>query len=165
MVLQGTLGACLWWHKIILERKQMVFIKICIISAVWEVELVSGRLWWCYKHSRLLRQISFFQKIENQSWNFQRSEIIKVITLFKNIFIPGWFTFLFNKRYKARRITSSTSDSTMAPPAFWRDHIAFCIRHEFDHKTDLEPQFKKAFEGYGRDYEQIRGSVSFYVKI
>ena len=51
-------------------------------------------------------------------------------------------------------------DSNMAPPTFWRDHISFCIRHEFDYKTDLEPQFKKAFEGYGCDYEQIRGSVS-----
>ena len=51
-------------------------------------------------------------------------------------------------------------DPTMALSAFWRDHIAFCTRHEFDHKTDLEPQFKKAFEGYGHDIEQIRSSVS-----
>ena len=52
-------------------------------------------------------------------------------------------------------------DSTMAPPAIWLDHIAFCRRHGFDHKLDLEPQFMKAFEEFGRDYEQIRGSVSF----
>ena len=52
------------------------------------------------------------------------------------------------------------SDSNMAPPAIWLDHIAFCRRHGFDHKMDLEPQFKAAFEAFGRDFEQIRGSVS-----
>ena len=48
----------------------------------------------------------------------------------------------------------------MAPPNIWLDHIAFCRRHGFDHKTDLEPQFKQAFEAFGHDFEQIRGSVS-----
>ena len=48
----------------------------------------------------------------------------------------------------------------MAPPVLWLDHIAFCRRHGFDHTEDLEPQFRAAFEGFGSDYEQIRGSVS-----
>ena len=57
-------------------------------------------------------------------------------------------------------ISEINSDSNMAPTVYWRDHIAFCIRHGFDHKTDLEAQFKKTFEGFGQDFEQIRGSVS-----
>ena len=43
---------------------------------------------------------------------------------------------------------------------YWLHHVAFCRHHEFDHKTDLEPQFKEAFEVYGHDFMQVRGSVS-----
>jgi len=47
------------------------------------------------------------------------------------------------------------------PPAFfWLDHQAFCRRHGFDHHEDLVPQFSDAFEHFGQDFEQIRGSVS-----
>ena len=49
-------------------------------------------------------------------------------------------------------------------PPYWKDHVAFCRHHEFDHKIDLEPQFKEAFEAFGHDYIQIRGSVSFFIK-
>ena len=55
------------------------------------------------------------------------------------------------------------SDPTMANPhqrPFWLDHQAFCRRHGLDYEEDLVPQFTEAFEHYGRDYEQIRGSVS-----
>ena len=45
-------------------------------------------------------------------------------------------------------------------PRYWLHHVAFCRHHEFDHKTDLEPQFKEAFEVYGQDFMQIRGSAS-----
>ena len=47
------------------------------------------------------------------------------------------------------------------PRPFWLDHQAFCRRHGLDYDEDLVPQFTEAFEHYGRDYEQIRGSVSF----
>ena len=50
----------------------------------------------------------------------------------------------------------------MPPVAYWKHHVAFCRHHEFDHTSDLEPQFKEAFEAFGRDFTQIRGSVSVF---
>ena len=47
---------------------------------------------------------------------------------------------------------------------YWLDHTAFCRRHDFDHTKNLEDQFKAAFEAFGRDYEQVRGSVSTVLK-
>lgn len=51
----------------------------------------------------------------------------------------------------------------MNRPPIWKDHVAFCRRHGFDPAADLEPQFKQAFEAFGRDFEQIRGSVSSHL--
>ena len=56
-------------------------------------------------------------------------------------------------------------DSIMAQrKLYWLDHTAFCRRHDFDHTKNLEDQFKAAFEAFGRDYEQVRGSVSTVLK-
>jgi hypothetical protein len=46
----------------------------------------------------------------------------------------------------------------MDRPVYWLDHQAFCRRHGFDFHEDLIPQFKEAFEHFGQDYDQIRGS-------
>ena len=64
---------------------------------------------------------------------------------------------------KLHQVQSFISDPAMNRPAYWLDHQAFCRRHGFDFHEDLIPQFKEAFEHFGQDYDQIRGSVSLYL--
>ena len=50
---------------------------------------------------------------------------------------------------------------TMAAPImYWRDHVGFCRLYGFAWKSDLAPQFQKALEENGEDFEQIRSTVS-----
>ena len=44
-------------------------------------------------------------------------------------------------------------------------YIEFCRENGFNFREDLLPQFLKAFEDKGEDYEQIIGSVSYNMKI
>ena len=109
-----------------------------------------------FQHSRLSSK-NFIFEISFSVLNFSNQRNIKVITLLL-IFI-SFDDSDFSSSGKPNR--DFYFRPTMAAPImYWRDHVGFCRLYGFDWKSDLAPQFQKALEENGEDFEQIRSTVS-----